>query len=44
MELSQIVNTVVKNLKYKGKPYGWKIVANPCMVPWIKSEKSLQGG
>lgn len=44
MELIQKANTDLKNFKYKGITYGWKIVANPCMAPWIKSEKSPQGG
>lgn len=38
------MTTGLKNVKYKGITYGWKIVANPCMVLWIKNEKSLQGG
>lgn len=38
------MSTGLKNVKYKVIACGGKIVANPCMVPWIKNEKSPQGG
>lgn len=38
-----MANTGFKNFKYKGIAYGWKIVANACMVLCIKSEKSPWG-